>query len=80
MSEETAGGAVAEGAAEISAAKERVYCKVCGSERVHRVYREGYFEERILPLFGFFPWRCSACGERLMLHKRHRDKRHDHSK
>lgn len=56
--------------------KERIYCHKCGSDRVRRVYREGYLQQRVYPLFGYFPWRCLTCGARVMLRKRHRARIH----
>jgi DNA-directed RNA polymerase subunit RPC12/RpoP len=56
--------------AEVDSANERVHCDECGSDEVYRIFRKGYFQEKIYPLFGFYPWRCKRCGLRLMLHKR----------
>jgi DNA-directed RNA polymerase subunit RPC12/RpoP len=55
---------------EVKSAVERVRCDECGSEEVCRIYRRGFFQEKIYPLFGFYPWRCKRCGQRLMLRKR----------
>jgi DNA-directed RNA polymerase subunit RPC12/RpoP len=52
--------------------KERVRCRECGSDKVLRVSRSGFFQLKIYPLFGFFPWRCSRCGHYVLLHKRRR--------
>ena len=54
---------------EKSAAKERAYCRKCG-DRVFRIYRKGFMQEKIYPYFGYFPWRCINCHNHVMLHKR----------
>jgi len=56
--------------AEVDSANERVHCDECGSDEVYRIFRKGFFQEKIYPLFGFYPWRCKRCGLRLMLRKR----------
>ena len=70
MSEGMMRGAQAGNMAAMSSTKERVHCQKCGSDRVYRVVRKGYFQEKIYPLFGFYPWRCKKCGLCLMLRKR----------
>jgi DNA-directed RNA polymerase subunit RPC12/RpoP len=55
---------------EANSANERVHCDDCGSDEVYRIFRKGFFQQRIYPLLGFFPWRCKGCGLRLMLRKR----------
>ena len=77
MVEGTAEGAVAQFDAgeldtEKSIEKVPVYCKVCGSNRMRRVHRKGFLQLNLYPLLGYYPWRCSACGVRAMLRKRHR--------
>ncbi len=59
---------------ETSSEKELVTCLKCGRGKVRRVYREGFLQTTIFPLFGYYPWRCSRCGHVVMLHKRHRAK------
>jgi hypothetical protein len=54
---------------EANSANERVICE-CGSDEVYRIFRKGFFQERIYPLCGFYPWRCKKCGLCLMLCKR----------
>jgi transposase len=41
-------------------------------EEVSRAARQGIFEKRFLPLFGYFPWKCRACDKRLLLRSRRR--------
>ncbi len=54
----------------VNSAEERVHCDDCGSDEVYRIFRKGFFQQRIYPWFGFYPWRCKKCGLRLMLRKR----------
>jgi hypothetical protein len=51
-----------------------VMCRFCRSGRVYRIYREGFLQRRIYPLFGFYPWRCRTCKTSVMLHKRTNEK------
>lgn len=70
--EEGTRGVVTEKLVERSAVKDLVFCKKCGSDRVFRVYRNGFMQERIYPHFGYYPWRCMSCGDHVMLRKRKR--------
>jgi len=70
MSEAMARPVLAGNIVEVNSASERVHCDECGSDEVYRTIRRGYFQEKIYPLFGFYPWRCKRCGLRLMLRKR----------
>jgi hypothetical protein len=72
MSEGMARGALAGDTAEMSSAKERVHCQKCGSDRVYRVVRKGYFQEKIYPMIGYYPWECMKCGVHVMLRMRNR--------
>jgi hypothetical protein len=63
-------GATAGKLVEMTSVKERVYCRKCGSDRVYRTHRSGFFEEKVYPILGFYPWRCTVCGDQKMLHKR----------
>ena len=45
-------------------------CASCESYRMRRIKREGFLRERLAPLFGYFPWRCSNCGAIQMLRSR----------
>ncbi len=77
MSEGMARGATAGNIVEMSPAKERVHCQECGSDKVHRVSREGFLQEKIYPLFGYYPWRCMRCGVHVVLRKRKRARKPD---
>jgi hypothetical protein len=35
-----------------------------------RIARRGLWQERVLPLFGRYPWQCAICGEERMLRRR----------
>jgi hypothetical protein len=37
---------------------------------MHRIKREGFLRVKLAPLFGFYPWRCSACGTEHMFRDR----------
>lgn len=49
-------------------------CTQCGSKGLMRLRRTGFLETKLLPLFGFYPWKCPECRSKLLL--RHRGKRH----
>ncbi len=36
-------------------------CSGCKSRHMMRLERKGFLQTRILPLFGFFPWKCYDC-------------------
>ncbi|MGH9561369.1 MAG: hypothetical protein ACRD3S_07935, partial [Terracidiphilus sp.] len=59
---------------EATSAKELVSCHRCGSGKVRRVFREGFLQANIYPLLGYYPWRCSQCGQAVILRKRRRAK------
>ncbi len=52
-----------------------VICRFCGSDRVFRLYREGFLQRHVYSLFGFYPWRCKTCAARMILHKRKKERR-----
>jgi len=56
--------------AETNVADAGIHCDECGRDEVYRIFRRGYFQEKIYPLLGFYPWRCKRCGLRLMLRNR----------
>jgi DNA-directed RNA polymerase subunit RPC12/RpoP len=47
-------------------------CPSCGSDRIHRSRRKGIGETVALPLFGVYPYRCSACRARFRRFNRDR--------
>jgi len=52
----------------------RVQCPTCGNEHPHRLERKGFFEVKILPMFGYYPWLCGACKTSFWVRKRYRRK------
>lgn len=54
--------------------KELVSCQRCGSGKMRRVYRDGFLQMNVYPLLGYYPWRCSQCGQTVMLRKRRRER------
>lgn len=46
-------------------------CKRCGSLAWERLGRRGFFQERILPFFNLYPWRCALCNHIRYLPNRH---------
>ena len=60
-----------------SSRREKISCERCGSEKMHRVFREGFLQQHIYPFFGYFPWRCKTCGNLALMHKRHRGRAHE---
>ena len=77
MRQETAHGALAGPLADMTKTRDRLYCRQCGSSQVYRVFRQGYLQERIYPLFGFYPWKCKACDQGMLLRKRKRSRSQD---
>jgi len=55
---------------EASSRESHLHCKMCGSSRVFRVFRQGFLQEKVYPLFGYYPWRCRSCRGAMMLRKR----------
>lgn len=39
-----------------------VVCPTCSANVPMRVSRTGFFQLNILWRFGFYPWKCGACG------------------
>ncbi len=35
-----------------------------------RVSRRGFWQERVLPMLGRYPWQCAICGEERILRRR----------
>lgn len=50
-------------------------CPDCGLKHMRRLHRKGFWETRILPLLGYYPWECPLCREPYYLKKRHAKKR-----
>ena len=37
-------------------------CPACRSTSALRINRSGYLQQKVLGLFGIYPWKCGACG------------------
>lgn len=48
-------------------------CKQCGSS-MRRLARTGFLQQRVYPIFGFYPWECPVCRKPIMLKKQYRRK------
>jgi hypothetical protein len=45
-------------------------CTKCQHGKLSRTKRIGLLEDNLLPLFGYFPWICSTCKQRVLLKNR----------
>ena len=45
-------------------------CTRCHHGKLSRTRRVGFLEDNLLPFFGYFPWLCSACKQRILLKDR----------
>jgi len=46
-------------------------CTKCKVEaKLSRLKRTGFMEQYVLSFFGYYPWRCSACTQRIYLRAR----------
>ena len=70
MRQESTHAALAGDLGGIAKAGDGFYCKYCGSKQIFRVFRRGYLQETIYPLFGFYPWKCKVCHRSMLLRKR----------
>lgn len=41
-------------------------CPDCGSAKIHRSRRKGFYEQFVLGSIGIYPYRCSECKKRFM--------------
>jgi len=72
VQQEATHGALAAEPVKAAGTADRIHCTYCRSQRVFRVYRQGFFQEKIYPMFGFYPWKCKACSAYMLLHRRKR--------
>ncbi|GBE30060.1 MAG TPA: hypothetical protein ENH10_01855 [Bacteroidetes bacterium] len=47
-----------------------LYCPMCDSRNIRRSTRNSYFEQKILPLIGAYPYRCRDCSNRFFVRVR----------
>ena len=45
-------------------------CTKCHYGKLSRTKRVGLLEDNLLPFFGYFPWLCSTCKQRVLLKNR----------
>lgn len=50
--------------------RQGIQCPRCDSTYMRRMSRMGLLEGKILPIFGYFPWRCTGCGGSFLMKKR----------
>ena len=48
----------------------RSLCPRCGHKSLKRKPREGMLHRWISPIFGYYPWRCTACGGNFLTQRR----------
>jgi len=51
-----------------------MHCTECGTS-LRRQERKSFLQQRIYPIFGFYPWYCPVCRKVTMLRKRYMRKR-----
>jgi hypothetical protein len=61
---------IEEGVAERLAEEPPIRCSKCGKGHLHRVARRGFLQTKVYPLFGYYPWECSACRRISLVRKR----------
>lgn len=49
---------------------QRVACPKCKSSAILRLTRTGFWQEKVLPFFGRYPWECKICRLKFSLKKR----------
>lgn len=64
----------APGYVEQAGAAPKVRCPSCGNDHPRRLERKGFLQERVYPLFGYYPWLCQACKSTFLIRKRYRRK------
>ncbi len=42
-------------------------CPFCGSDRIRRTARHGFFERSIYPMLNAYPYRCEKCSHRMLM-------------
>jgi hypothetical protein len=48
----------------------REVCPDCGGRNLRRLSRTGFLQERVFPLFGYYPWECGVCRQMTLLRNR----------
>jgi hypothetical protein len=47
-----------------------MYCKKCGNG-MRRLSRHGFLQQKVYPIFGYYPWECPLCRKLVMLRKQY---------
>jgi DNA-directed RNA polymerase subunit RPC12/RpoP len=68
------GSEAAAGYVEQAAATPKIRCPQCGGDHPRRLERKGFLQDRVYPLFGYYPWVCGACKSIFLMRKRYRRK------
>ena len=50
-----------------------VRCPRCGDSALYRKERRGFFQRRMLPFLGLYPWNCISCRKTTLLRLRSAD-------
>ena len=50
-------------------------CQKCGASTLRREERRGFFQLKVFPLFGLYPWECTICREVGMYRRQFAEKR-----
>ena len=64
----------AKGFVERTGSGARILCPKCGGSDPHRRERKGFWQMKVYPLFGYYPWTCPDCRSHFMIQKRYRRK------
>jgi hypothetical protein len=60
-----------------SASQVPLLCPKCKRSDLQRIARKGFWQNKVLPYFGYYPWECPVCRTVFSLKKRNiRRKRH----
>jgi hypothetical protein len=47
-----------------------VVCLKCGGGIAIRISRIGFWQQNVLSHFGYYPWKCGACGRVFLVRRR----------
>ncbi|HTW60818.1 MAG TPA: hypothetical protein VMD55_03360 [Terracidiphilus sp.] len=64
----------APGYVEQADATAKIRCPSCGDGGPRRLERKGFLQEKVYPLFGYYPWLCATCKSTFLMRKRYRRK------
>jgi DNA-directed RNA polymerase subunit RPC12/RpoP len=49
---------------------DQMNCPNCTVDRLVRKKRKGFMEDYVYPIFGLYPWKCSACKKQMLIQSR----------